>query len=263
MNIYKELLFSESAIKTAIDFNSAQDFINNNTSLKTFDKRKTDYFYALVTEGTNDIFIKTFDLWDIFDNQNNHWEYYKQIFLHDNFLSKMVTDSNKNYLLKVGECISEEEEFKKYFISLLNNPNSILYHEIQSCTRLEDIINHELLNLLFATRLTDFFHFGLINIFSFHIDNYLSKRRGVKCIYTEEYTTQENIDSTKLVKLLRFIKLFYSHLIKENIDITTLSTKRTNRQSIYYAIINSIISNIDESIEVETNYNRISKRWSN
>lgn len=213
-------------------------------------------YYAELIKLNFEEFIRLFFKYERKSEKQENYETYKEIIFNPKFLSEIsfrIPDYHNKLIQKM-----DNEKFSLYFGQVINNKESIFYKELSQNDN-SDLVqdyNEFLFELLHLNpgRFIDIGGLKLIRSWYLsHLQN--EKIKAIHSIYN--YTPELLIDNYKnqlpLYFHIQFIGLLYNEAIDQKIDMSTLSAKYTNMQSIFSTMIEKIIDNLNkETIERNT-----------
>lgn len=217
---------------------------NNNN----FNDKILRYYKDLLYEKPFDDFFKLFTKYTTAQHIADNWEYYKTIFLQPVFL-KNIIERKPAYLLQFWEKFNSENDFQSIFRLFLENRNSAYYAEIKEHWNSYSLLNDKpFLNTVIKDNLQQSIDNGILMVFTDHVSNHLQAEYGKASIYNQEHyhpriSEDEGFD-LPVYYHIRFIGLMYSSAIKNRIDISAISHKYTNMQTIYSGMVEQMINNI-------------------
>jgi len=218
---------------------------------------KTINYYIELIKLDFEEFIRLFFKYERKSGKLENYDTYKEIVFNPKFLSELsfrIPDYHNN-LIK----IMDNEKFSLYFGQIINNDQSIFYKELsqnENSYLVEDY-NEFLFELLHVNpgRFIDIGGLKLIrNWYLGHLQN--EKIKAVHSIYNQspELLIDNYKNQLPLYFHIQFIELLYNEAIEQKIDISTLSTKYTNMLTIFSAMIEKIVDNLNKEI-IERNKN--------
>lgn len=223
------------------------------------------YFIELLNEKHFEEFFKVFTKFNSQQIINSNWEQYKSLFTQPKFLQNVLAN-RPTYLLQFWSNFDNENEFTSIFRLFLENPNSVYYKEIKEHWNSHTLLDDKpFLDTVIKTNLYQSVHNGILNVFTDHVSRHLQTElgRGKDSIYNHEHyysrIREEEGAELPIYYHIHFIGLMYSTAIATKVDISSISNRYTNMQSIYSSIIekmidNVIIANDNVSKEYPTNY---------
>jgi hypothetical protein len=224
-------------------------------------------FYLRLMRQNFDDFYKLFLKFEKKAAIKEFYSIYKRIIFDPRFLIEI---SKRNPYYHTELFISmDENSFRPYFSQLVNDSDSIYYQEIElndSSNFVQDY-NAFLFELL-HNNTSLFIDIGGLKIlkdwYLKHLQNERIKGRQSNYHQPTELVIDNYKFTLPIYYHISFIGLVYNEAIIEKIDISTLSVKYTNMQSIFSSMIEKIIENIDREIylsnlgkEYPTNYHFI------
>lgn len=226
------------------------------------DKKYIDFFTSLLNEKPFEEFFKLFTKYTPDKYISDDWENYKQLLFHPKFLNKIL-ESKPSYLLQFWKKFNSENDFQSIFLLFLKNSNSVYYSEIKEhWNSYSLLVDKPFLNTVIKENLNQSIHNGILMVFSDHVSKHLQSECGKTGIYSQEhYNTRIREDEgfdLPIYYHIRFIGLMYSSAIENNVDISTITHRYTNIQSIYSSIVEQMIKNIivkeNANKEYQSNY---------
>lgn len=227
------------------------------------DKRSIGYYTELLNEQSFEEFFKLFTKYTSTVEINKHWIAYKQIVFHPKFLQG-VLKNQASFLLQFWQQFSSEKDFQTIFRLFLENENSAYYKEIKEHWNTYSLLDDKpFLNKVIRDNLQQSIHNGLFLVFADYVSNHLQAEHDKTSIYNQPHIyprirEEEGYDLPLYYHII-FIALLYSSAIENKIDISILSHRYTNMQSIYANMVEGMINNIDitqvdDRREYPTNY---------
>ncbi len=193
-------------------------------------------YYAVLIKLNFEEFIRLFFKYERKSEKLENYETYKKIIFNPKFLSEIsfrIPDYHNKLIQKM-----DNEKFSLYFGQVINNKESIFYKELSQNDNsyLVQDYNEFLFELLHLNpgRFIDIGGLKLIrNWYLKHLQN--EKIKALHSIYN--HSPELLIDNYKnqlpLYFHIQFIGLLYNEAIDQKIDISTLSAKYNNMQSIF------------------------------
>lgn len=192
-----------------------------------------------------------------------NWNEYKNVILNPKFLNNIV-ERNPCYLLQYWKEFNTEEDFQQIFRLFLENPESAYYSEIKNHWNSYELLEDNLLlKTIMKDNLVQSINNGILKCFVDFVANHLQQESHPNSFYNQEFQViriRANQGWNLPVYFhIRFIGLVYSTAIRNKVDISILSNRYTNMQTIYSNIIKQIIGNItldnlDLNKEYPSNY---------
>ncbi len=240
--LVKELFYKSSVKANKKIIELFTDLLNN----KSFPE-----FFKLFTRYTNKAEII------------KKWDLYRAILFHPQFLNNII-DYRASYILSFWSHFDTERKFQSIFKLFLNNPNSSYYSEIKENWNYYSILDDKsFLQTILVYNLKQSIDNGIFLILTDHISHHLKSQNEYLTIYNQEHYYPKIRDNEgydlPIYYHIRFIGLMYSSAIKNNIDISTISNKYPNMQSIFSNIVKLIVDNIvltdnNRDMEFPSNY---------
>jgi len=221
------------------------------------------YYVELLNEQPFEEFFKLFAKYTSTSGIENQWNVYKQLIFQPKFLRGIVI-THASFLLQFWKQFSNEKDFQTVFRLFLENENSAYYMEIKEHWNTYSLLDDKpFLNTVLRDNLQQSIHNGLLQVYSDYVSNLLVAQYDKASIYNQpHYYTRIREDEGYDLPLyyhILFIGFLYSSAIENKVDISGISHRYTNMQSIYSNIVEGIINNIDttqvnDKAEYPTNY---------
>jgi hypothetical protein len=221
------------------------------------------YFIELLNEQPFEEFFKLFAKYTSTSGIVKQWKIYKQLIFQPKFL-KGTAINHPSFLLQFWKQFSNEKDFQTIFRLFLENENSAYYKEIKEHWNTYSLLDDKpFLNTVLRDNLKQSINNGLLQVYSDYVSNLLLSQYDKASIYNQpHYYTRISEDEGYDLPLyyhILFIGFLYSSAIENNVDISDISDRYTNMQSIYSNVVEGIINNIDttqvnENAEYPTNY---------
>ncbi len=190
------------------------------------------------------LFHELFTKYESVDFINSNWNKYEEMFDNEDVL-KVFVDRDPIVLLKIWRNFNQEKSFQKVFRLFIENPNSAYYSEIKEHCMLND---KPFLNKALKDNIQQSIHNGILMVFTDHVSKHLQAEHGKNNIYNKEHyhpkTKEVEGFDLPLYYHIRFIGLMYSSAIENRIDISAISHRYTNMQTIYSGMVGQMINNI-------------------
>jgi len=227
-------------------------------------KSKLIEFYLTLMQQDFDAFFQLFTKYEKKASQPEYFKSYERIIFDFKFVSE-ISNRNPYFFVQLLQNM-DNSTFKPFFTHIINYPNSVFYKEIKnnSNSGLAEPTNDFLCELLHKNPKL-FIDIGGLKLLR---DWYLlhlqaEKLKGKTSIYNQ--TTELLIDEYEFLLPLyyhiSFIGLLYNEAIVGKVEISALSLKYTNMQSIFSIMTEKMIDNIDKAQydsnikkEIPTNY---------
>jgi hypothetical protein len=212
------------------------------------DRVSIDFFTQVLNEKPFEEFFGLFTKYTPDKYISDDWENYKRLLFRPKFLNEIL-ESRPSYLLQFWEKFNSENDFQSIFRLFLENPNSVYYSEIKEHWNSYSLLDDKpFLNTILKENIQQSIHNGILMVFSDHVLQHLQSEHGKKGIYNQEHyhtrlKEEEGFDLPMYFHI-RFIGLMYSSAIENKIDISTISHRYTNMQTIYSSIVKQMVNNI-------------------
>lgn len=221
------------------------------------DKKNIDFYKDLLNEKPFDEFFKLFTKYTPTEYISADWEHYKELLFQPKFLNKIL-ESKPSYLLQFWEKFNTENDFQSIFRLFLENPNSAYYSEIKEHWNSYSLLDDKpFLNTVIRDNIRQSIHNGILMVFADHVSKHLQAEYGKVGIYNQEHyhprIREDEGFELPIYYHIRFIGLMYSSAIESRIDISAISHRYTNMQTIYSGMVEQMINNI---IVTEENANK-------
>ena len=227
------------------------------------DSKTIDYYLELLNEKSFEEFFKIFTKYTSPKEINKNWDNFGEIVFQPKFLNG-VSNYQPAYLLQFWDNFSSEEDFQSIFRLFLENQNSAYYKEIKEHWNSYSLLSDKpFLNKVLKDNLQQSIHNNLIPILSDFALKHLHAEHDKTSIYNQPHfyskIREEEGYDLPIYYHIRFVGLLYSSAIRNKIDISTISHRNTNMQSIFSTMVHEMINNVqvnDENFNKEypTNY---------
>lgn len=204
-------------------------------------------------------FFKTFTKYTSVNAISENWNDCKPLLFHSIFL-KNILDVNSQYLLQFFNQF-KKDDFQTIFRLCLNNPNSEYYSEIKEHWNSYDLLpDKPFLNTVIKDNLKKSIDFEVLQVFTDYVAKYIQTECKRQEIYNQKpYHSAIRKDEGFDLPLnyhIQFIGLLYTNAIRNKVDISTLSNRHTNMNTIYSSMLQKMIDNIttNDNSEYPTNY---------
>jgi hypothetical protein len=218
-----------------------------------------EYLTDILNRKSFDEFFKLFTKYNSKIMISKNWDEYKNIILSPKFLNNVVVNK-PTYLLQYWENFNVEDDFQQIFRLFMENPQSAYYSEIKNHWNSYELLeDNPFLKTIIKDNLSISIDNGILKCFADFVSNHLQQDYNTKNFYIQEFQLariQANQGWNLPVYFhIRFIGLLYSTAIKNKVDISKLSHRYTNMQTIYSSIIGQLIGNISrDKIDLEKDY---------
>lgn len=220
------------------------------------------YYKELLNELSFDRFFKLFRKYTPTNQVIKNWNQFYELVIDPLFLKNIIS-SKPEYLLQLWEQFNSEDDFKKVFRLFLENKDSLYYEEIKEHWNSYSILaDKPFLNKVLVERLPQSIHAGLLPLFSDYVSNELHNQRDIS-LYNAPHRFLHNREEEgydlPVFYHIQFINLLYSTAIIRNVDVSSLSHRYGNMQSIYSSMIAAMVQNLsgqyqNPNAEYPTNY---------
>ncbi len=267
--IFEDLIFHPAFLESSLIFSNAKTFLKETAIIKRFHEKKIQIYQQLIDDKQVQ---KIFNIYNTYDENSNvieHWSEYRHLFLNDIILQEAI-DKYPNVLYSIWSCFDNEQDFQKLFLGFLENRKSAYYTEIRSNWNSYSLLEDEpFLNIVINDNLGQSIHNGVLIIFSDFVLKHLQSEfsKGKTSIYNQEHFSprirEDNGFELPLYYHIKFIGLLYftAITITDGIDISTVSTRYTNMQTIYSSMIQQIIKNVNVPEENKDNKYPTNYHW--
>ncbi|MCT4613374.1 MAG: hypothetical protein N4A49_00705 [Marinifilaceae bacterium] len=225
----------------------------------TITPKNLEYLTDILNRKSFDEFFKLFTKYNSKTMISKNWDEYKNIILNPSFLNNVVVN-NSNYLLQYWEKLNEENDFQQIFRLFLENPHSAYYSEIKTHWNSYELLeDNPFLKTIIKDNLTLSINNGILRCFADFVSNQLQQEANSNSFYNQGFQLSRIRENQgwdlPVYYHIRFIGLLYSTAIRNKVDISMLSHRYTNMQTIYSSIIKQLIENISrDNIDLEKEY---------
>ena len=251
---YQQILFHKNCMDSFLERDINSYDLKCYNHVQEYSENKINYYIELLE---NSQVNKCYQLLKIFEskaNINTNWDKYETVILNPLFL-KMVVEKDSDFLLQFWNNFNNENNFSKVFRAYLKNPQSAYYRELKENLDSDEIVDgHDLLKCLLEDNLKQSIDNDLINHISvYFIDKLIEEYKyGQSSIYNQLYN--ENSRTSHIIDLpfachIQFINILYYSSIRRKVDISTISHRYTNMQTIYSSWLKQIIENLNCPLE--------------
>lgn len=221
------------------------------------DSKTIEYYLELLSEKSFEEFFKIFTKYTSPKEINKNWNNFEKIVFQPKFLNG-VSNYQPTYLLQFWDNFSNEEDFQSIFRLFLENQNSAYYKEIKEHWNSYSLLSDKpFLNKVLKDNLQQSVHNNLIPILSDFALKHLHSEHDKTSIYNQPHfyakIREEEGYDLPIYYHIRFIGLLYSSAIRNKVDISTLSQRNTNMQSIFSTMVHEMINNVHVN---EENFNK-------
>lgn len=227
------------------------------------DETTIKYFVELLSKQPFEEFFGLFTKYTSTKEIDRHWNAYTEIMFHPKFVRGILIYKT-SFLLQFWSKFSTEEDFQSIFRLFLDNEQSAYYSEIREHWNSSSLLGDKpFLNTVLHSYLVQSIDNGVLIVLSDYVISHLQKEHGATSIYNQHHyysriSENEGFELPLYYHIL-FVGFLYSTAIQNGVDISTLSKRYTNMQSIYSNMIDKMIDNLvvnpeDELLEYPTNY---------
>jgi hypothetical protein len=213
-------------------------------------REKLMVYYLKLMKTDFDGFFRLFTKYEKKASQYENFKAYERIIFDSQFVSEM-SNRNPYFFLQLLQRM-DNTTFKPFFTHILNDPDSVFYKELKRNNNFDLVepTNDFLFELLHINPKLFIDIGGLMILRDWYLLHLQTEKlKGSVSIYnqTPELLIDEYEFLLPLYYHISFIGLLYNEAIIGKVDISTISTKYTNMQSIFSTMIEKMIENIDKT----------------
>lgn len=183
---------------------------------------------------------------------------------NDETILKILVDKYPTFPISIWPNFNQERSFQKVFRLFLENPNSAYYSEIKEHGDSYSLLDDKpFLNTVIKDNIQQSIHNGILMVFTDYVTSHLQSANEKGSIYNREHyhPKAKEVEGFELPVYyhIRFIGLMYLSAIESRIDISAISHRYRNMQTIYSGMVGQMINNIiiteeNANKEYPTNY---------